>query len=290
MESYKEITNNIPTYIKLLSEDFENNEHYAFIFSKLFLNDYSLKKFIVEDRVITDFYNYDSNKPVPYDPSQNAIKKIDNINFDFKILKNINPSEVYYFFSKKEFLTLEDAKENKTDAYYIFENNFSKKLDEFFLSYLPDYKKTAKKNIYEKKISDEYFLIFDIKKEYKKLESIESYTYPNFYLIKNGHIVKLFYATDIFDLLFLPANSFLQFYTYYNKVILNDKNEIIEIRRTSYDEPIIYHNLITNKYEVTNRFDTLTELNKFIFITTELFLHYFRIFEKWLINTIKNIA
>ncbi len=281
---YNKIKEKIPEYIKLLSEDFNKNQEYADAFSRIFLDGYSIEKLITKDKLIIDFFNWNLNKPLPYNSTAICINNASSLEFNYKILNNVNQNDLYTFFSKKEFESLEMANQSNLNSYfYVFEKDFSKKMDLFILGNLIDYKKV--KNIYIKNISTNFSLVFNTRKEYKKLEVIESYTYPTFQILDENNTINLFGHTDLSKLLFMPATIFTHFYAYYNLFSYTEKMQIVKVESLK-NEPIIIFNKNSNTYEISNSSGTLMKLNKFIFLTTELFIHYFNLFEAWLISAI----
>jgi hypothetical protein len=281
MEKYTQIIREcMPQYIQMLSDDFDKNQEYADLFSNLFLDGYPIKKLITEDKIITDFNIWDlKNSTMNYNGTINPIDKLDSIDFQFKHISNDGINDLYKFFEKKEFKDLEKAQKNfNSILYYVYTSDFEKKVDYFFLSNLDDYTKIGKESV--KRVNNDVSLIFDWEKKLHSFNSIEQYLLPDLIFKIKDYQEYLFSQTDLTKLLFMPNNSFFAFY--FNSYNLGTNNlQIIDISVKD-DEPVLYKSSTEkNKYIITNSYENLSRYNKFIYLHTELTIHYLKILEKW---------
>ncbi|MDX1936397.1 MAG: hypothetical protein SFU21_04755 [Flavihumibacter sp.] len=286
-----EITQKVPDYLAALRSDFEENPEYADAFSFLFLNGYPIKKMIFEDLTITDIGSSVLNKPMPYDnTSVFPLKKIGQMPDFIKNNSTSNKSFFNTFLHKHEFDVLEDANNfRNSQAYFLIDKKrFKKQMDTYFLKSFPDYKKCDKANIFIKNISDIFTLYYDTRTGQLTNEYIQHYRFPLFTLEINSMPTTFLFETGANDLLFMIGGPFDYFLFHYNSYFTDEVGNC----RHSFlnDEPIVVHNKFTEKYEVRNSEDLTLRVNKYIETSLELYLHYFRIFEKWLIGVLKEIS
>lgn len=287
-----EITQKVPDYLAALRSDFEENPEYADAFSFLFLNGYPIKKMIFEDLTITDIGSSVLNKPMPYD--YEAIYPLRRISQMPDLIKKsiaLKKESLEAFLSQEDFDTLEEANELRDSiVYFIFDKKrFKKKMDTYFLRNFPDYKKSDRANEFVKNISETFYLYYDTKTGQLTKENIENYRFPLFTLgIKNSIPTTFLPETGANGLLFM-ANSPFDYLGFHYESYFTDEEGICRNRFLN-DEPIVVHNKFTDKYQVRNSEDLTLRVNKYIETSLELYLHYFRIFEKWLIGVLKEIS
>ncbi|UAY53251.1 hypothetical protein [Ferruginibacter albus] len=280
------IEDNIHAYIDMLVKDFDENLPHAEAFNEVFLNGYSIKKLIKQDKKIFSFYDWDFNVPLPYDPLINGIQKIEDQNLNFEILSKFPIENLYYFFDKRIYNSEIEAISNfPTEYFFIDFDNFKKKLDDLFLNFFSDYDCSKKK--FKKKINEKFSFVLSPRK-ISSNSLIENYIFPEFYVENNTGFSIVIENTDVLNLLFMPSYSFHQFYSYYNKFLINENHQIISVRRLN-DEPHIYHDNLSNKYIISNHEEKIKNFNTFIFLSLELTVHYMKIFEQWLAKVINGI-
>lgn len=287
---YSEIIKRIPEYLDALKNDFGRNKEYAETFSFLFLNGYPLCQLLFENKVITNFGPSPLSKPIPFNPKEvYPLLRVDQINLPLKKVKP-DPNDLNKFLSSQEYETFEQARKGLSTTFYflIDKKKFKKKMDAYLLSHLPDYRKTGQSGIYEKIISAEYSLFFDTNTEQKKIENIESYKPPIFSLkSKFSGVTTFFNGMDSHSLLFIGGGTFDYFYSHYTSYFID--HDGYYCAKYSTEEPIIFHNKTKNVFEIKNSEEITKRVNKYVNICLELYLHYFRVFENWLIYTLNDI-
>ena len=264
----KNLTETINQYKEMLINDFMTNSDFEKLASAMcFNNKIRVKEWIAE----LELENFEKRKSIG---KYHQFKR-DLLNFmDVDVIQhrfvyvNIEKYDAYSFFEKYEFDSYSELLAGKTNYFYLCNKEFVKKIDNIFIESLVGYSK-SKKYIFSKQLATGFSLKIDTHKSRKHFETIENYTFPTIYIeFKNA---KYFFANEIdtFTFFFMGVGSYLYFF-YGNRQ-----------SSKSTDEPVVYHQEESNKYILTNSYENLERFNKFIYLNTELFIHYFKIFEKW---------
>lgn len=274
------ISDNINSYKQKVLEVLNSNPILNEIVSKICfgdnsnqLNDY-IKKLNVDGFNIK---NYISNHELKF----NGLKfsDIDKIKYNFNF---INPElyDKYFIFKKEEFESYQDLVNAFDGFFFRNHKNFVNKIDSLILTRIEGFKR-VKGSLFQKKITEDINLIIDARKSQRpSMQTIEDYAFPLIYLFyKNQRYY--FNENNSFDALsFLFVNSihsYLVFF-YRNRKIAKEK-----------EEPIVYKDELTGKYILTNSLENLERFNKYIFIISELYLHFFKIFDEWVFENISTM-
>jgi hypothetical protein len=271
------VSDTINYYKQKLIEDFEVNPAFEKLASVMCLynfvdensNAISAKEWLNEINLLT------INKKLSIGKAK-VIRKyleygeIDTINHQFKYIET-EKYGLYYFFTNYVYKSIEQLREDDNRYFYLCQDDYVTKLDALFTDTIIGYSKN-KKNLFTKKITSNCSLIIDANKKREHFEDVQIYSYPSFYWEFDNKSFPFSNYNDPSVLLFNQLSSFVLFF-YGN---LNLRN------RTG--EPVIYHYEQTGEYVLTNTHLNLERFNKFILLTTELLIHYFKIFENWVIN------
>jgi hypothetical protein len=155
---------------------------------------------------------------------------------------------------------------------------------------MPGYKK-INNDIYEKKVTSDYSLIFDCTKKHRNLTGPGDYTYPLFFVkFKEEHHQLFLLNVDLLTVtLISPREAFSEFRVYYDATNYGGEAGPNVSNSLNKNEPVVEYDSLSNQYIVTNTEISLKLFNKFIYLSTELFVHYFKIFEEWLIKCLHRI-
>lgn len=141
-------------------------------------------------------------------------------------------------------------------------------------------------SIFRKKIKDGWYLKITPWNSNLKSTGIEEYLFPDVSIEINGDDYYCFSVPDLRSLVFLPGTTFTFFYIESHSM---DKNgDVITNVVRKRDEPVIYENKAASKFKYTtsNSYDKLELYNKYIYLSLELYCHYFRLFEKFIHDSV----
>jgi len=269
---------NINDYKQLLLKDFLENQKIAMVLSTFFIVDYSINKWI-EGITGNSFIDYKQTYPIKHKvPTIEEIKNTDYVIQHFSQYAD----NLYSFFSSKKCKTYEDALNNFPGFYYCFDLTFFKNINKALFDNLTDY--TKKKDFYIKKLNNSTSIKLYPIKDYKKYSGISEYRFPRIIIENAGEesIPIPLSGLDLLNFLFINSPSFIFFYAESNIIEMDEKqNRIINVIR-KYDEPVIYET--DNEFIITNSLEKLSCYNKYICIVLDLYYHYLRVFEKWVIQ------
>ena len=261
-------------YKTMLLENFEKQKKYIDTFSSLFCPGFDYSD-ILNNIYPTGFRHYEyKGNPISIKPLIN-FKVLDDIDYTWNL-----EEDYHRFFLKKEYLTYEEALDNFPLDYYFQDRNTIKKIDEFLISNLDGFNRKTKDS-YEKEIWKNTFLKFNCAPYKRRRLSLQIYHFPSLSIIVDGQEFEIFEKTDLTKLLLNGVSTFHFFYMQ-SVEIAYDQNGNLKAPWPKTDEPVIYSS--GEKFIVSNSYENLRRFNKYIFIITDLFDHYFRIFTDWLIN------
>lgn len=195
---------------------------------------------------------------------------------------------LHAFFSRKEFSTYQEAADcYRKGSYYVFDRNFFIKIDGLIISNLDGYSKQNDK-CYVKRVTDSVYLKVVPFTQYGENAFVNDYVFPEPVVNIRGKDLYFFRdlgESDLLRYLFLFGSSF---HFFYYEVMDGDlASGSFTLKR---DEPKIYQNKEKTKFILTNSYDKLRIYNKYIYIVLELYLHYFRVFERVLIKQLEENA
>lgn len=266
-EFNKCIEDAISGYREMLLTDFEQHPDFERLAAALCFNGlFNISEYVLN----LEIQDFESRRYIEKIlPSIEMLKfgDVDKINHNYQ---HVRPQEFdqYYFFDRQEYNSYEELSEKFSGYFYLCNKDFVSRLDDLFIKQLAGYNK-RKGYFFEKKIGKGASLIIDARKSRKHFETIEDYKFPGIYLELNNE--KYFFTNefDSFSFFFIAANSYINFF-YKNRRMAK-----------SSDEPVVYQDADSDKYILTNSLENLTRFNKYIFLNTDLFCHYFSVFEKW---------
>ena len=264
-------------YKEYLLHDLRTNVEFANVVDLIFFPSHSNIREWLEWTKVKSFHEYEYRG----DPYVNRIctrDEIDNIP-PLRILNNISPHTI---FSCLKYGTYEEAAKVFPTFYHFMKKDFDRKIDKLILDRLPDFKKESG-HIYKKTTLDDIDFTLNIEREHIELSGIIGYTLPALSIYIKGEECITFGTIDVRSLLFLPESSFMFFYVDSQDISI-DPN----VARKN-DEPVIYYLEDEQKYMVTNSWENLKRYNSYIQIILELSFHYFRAFEKWLMQIVNEI-
>jgi len=210
-------------------------------------------------------------------------KEIDNIP-SLRISNNIS---TYTIFSFLKCDTYEEAMKKYPMFYYFVQKDFDKIIDKFIFDRLADYKPETR-TVYKKRVSENIDLTLNTYREHIQLRGISAYTFPSLAInIKGQENINLG-TIDVRNLLFLPESSFIFFYMDSHNYTIDENSFIFQNITRKDDEPVIYHLEDEQKYMISNTRENIDRYNKYIEAVLELSIHYFSLFEKWLIKTLED--
>ena len=277
------IKKNINSYRDLLIKDLDENKEFARVVNKLYFPSFDMSqlKLRLENLEIDSFDNFSVTPNEKY-CDLSDIGEIEynptNINFDE------NP---YMFFSYLEFNNYKDVEANFPTSYYVFSKDyFIKNVDILVLNGLNEYESDGQK--FYKEVTKGVWLEVFFKRKQANFFSISDYYFPQIKIKFENTSYSFCEKTDLQMLLFLPTNSF---YTFYSESILVFKDDLGRLigNKIKDSEPVVYHFKEEEKYVITNSYEKLSKYNKYILITSNLFIHYFQIFERWVYSLNKNL-
>lgn len=277
---------NIEEYKIELLKDFKAHPSFRNLANSiLYFNSLSIEEWVKgikgKNFRIYETANRVNNTPVVYD-----IEDVKKEEWKWHFFEP-NIDEPYIFFEKREYESFDEVKKKNPGFYYVFNRNFFKKVDEVLMGAFRDFEMDEQnKTVYTKRLSKDHVLKLACNYEkYISSSGINEYVFPTVSLLFNGNEYHFFTVTDVREMFFLSGTSFLFFYIESNDLIFNEANQLVGTTR-KYNEPQVYHNAESNKYIVTNSYKKLPYYNKYIYLILELHIHYFRVFENWIINSI----
>ena len=271
------VRNSIKEYVNLLQQD-TFNQKYSNLVSTLFLSSLNFSEWL-KNITVTDFgvVSYIGEK---FENRFFNFAEMDKTNIHLNEIKEIGDER--YFFTCLHFKNLRDLHNYASGFYYIHERNLICKIDSLLLSALKGFnKKRGKSSIYSKKLRENVFLNFDCNKKRNNFSSIDRYLFPDLSIDVNSINYKFSNDTDLNTLLLIPGNSYFVFYTCSHEFIKDSNGELVQVIRKE-DEPLTYKSEDVEGFYLANSSENVARYNKFIYCTIELFIHYFKIFEKWI--------
>lgn len=270
-----ELKLNMELYKKAIEQDIETNPKYAHLINSIFFSrGFDIQSWIkqTEVRSFSDFSFVGKRFPMGL-CSRDTMDTIEYYPFSDEF------SDRYYILKKDEYPSYESAAENYPRTYFFLDNNYISRLDEVFLKKLGDYVQESE-TCRIKKLSASVDILIDNSRDISFIGNIFRYRLPRLKVRKDGREIQTGYA-DVRNFLFLPESSFLFFYFDCHNYLLDEEFKIQDFK-PKYDEPVIYHFDKENKYVITNRWENIDRYNKYIQIIISLSVHYLRIFENWI--------
>ncbi len=265
----------IQTYIRIYTKAIEE-------FRKLLINDFEVNKDLLNLIQLINFkleFNFiDWLK----DPNEIHISRvcrqetlevpaITAIDYQFKYIE-FEKVDNYYFFDKKEFESIELARELKELKRYIMVEKHYKKVNKLIFDSLKGYKRKSE-NRFIKTFDENFGLEIYIDLPNKIDNDIQNYRLPTIYVLING---------EQFNVQNLNSKKYRYYLFYCNDLICHFFAKYDYI--TNRAEPSIYFIEETGKYMVSNSVENLAAFNKYILFWVEIFVHYHQIFEKFVVE------
>ncbi len=282
---------NLNSYLKFLLEDIKKNSRAANLISGLFLpNTISIEKWVTNILPGKNFLDYQPK--LDFQGFFPTVQKVQEVNHNFFYYTGEDVKDLYCFFSKIECASYEEVQEKFPQSYYVFNLRFFTKVNNLIFNSLKEYEFSKDRKAYIKKIASTIFIKLKPYNNFNKHSGINEYLFPQIIIEIDRKNYYFFREGDLRHFLFLPGLSFMFFYLESNTVTFNDMG-VMKVEKKN-DEPIVYYKEESKQYTITNRYEKLKLYNKYIFILLDLYIHYFRVFEKWLIGqlvgeTSKNI-
>lgn len=279
----------LESYKACLLEDFSRNPLFAKLASDMSGTDApSIKDWVEGVQGKKIFYEEKSETFHYHDITPDAVKNIEYRPFYYPEFTEDN--DPYRFFSYRIFDSYEAMERDYPREYYIFDYpDFFDKVESLIHSTLKDYKPMKQKHIkkcFTKKINERIRINLLLFSNVNKYSDVAAYSFPFVQLDIDGVTFPIITADPQF-LLLLNRVSFIFFYfeqnIFENREILNQNFKMT--RKT--DQPVYYKE--GDKFIVSNSIEKLEKYNKFIYMTMELFSHYFGVFEKWLIKRAEDL-
>jgi len=215
-----------------------------------------------------------------------SFEDLDSIDYKFRYVRP-DYEDQYKFFDKQEFSSLEQANASYQGGYFFTKEKFKKIYDEFLLSCLVGFeKRKGKSSVYLKQLGDGITMVLDLKREDAAFIALPTYTFPDLRVRTAEKEHGVIDRTDLASFLLLPSPSFSFFYANSNEFFCNEDGQVIRVSQKK-GEPLIYHDERAGIFTISNSLKNLERFNKYIYMVTELFVHYYNFFEIWLGNQIR---
>lgn len=273
-----------PGYKQFLLNDFDKHRDMAELTSQLsFSNGISIQDWVagLEGSNLSAFTQNDN-------VTDEFSFQIDLENLAYKPKYNDGDiNELYAFFCKYEDPSYKYiAKRYHDFFYYVFDHTFFGRIDDKLLRMLPDYSWQHKLKRYVKKIGNLYFRL-EPYQGYSKYPIVKEYIFPKFSIeYEDQEIYPFVQPDDLRNFLLLPSNYFTFFVVESNIITKSaDGKQIIGIEQKK-DQPVIYEDLISKKFILTNSYEKLEMYNKYIYAGIDLYYHYLKVFESWCISNL----
>lgn len=266
-EFYTKIANVVNDYSTLLEnkikDDFIKNNEYPNILYLLLFNKMFNGKDIFEEIYFNNNYQ---GRTFDY---------IDEINF-----KNEEVSfkeDLFMFFDSINFNSYNDLN-NYPGHYYICSKKFVKNIDKLLITNFKELGFTnSKQDVLVKKLSDNFKIEINCKVSRLRygIENPADYLPP----LISFEIHNMVCGIDIFKKLYNTI-SFINSDELFNFFFFRFENE----NKLKFKEPVAYFDEAMDKYILQNSPENLERFNKFILIFIELYKHYFKILDEWIVN------
>ncbi|MFD2919018.1 hypothetical protein ACFS6H_04790 [Terrimonas rubra] len=200
-------------------------------------------------------------------------------------LLQTGPFPRYEFFKQKEFNTYQQAVEAFPPTYHWTKVDCWDVFDSLIIDRLGGYKKNKKKAfLYEKTLEGGVIIKLSTFTEMPKAHrELCFYKFPRIILNNGINDYDTNMRVDIFRLILTAQDSFL----FFNKDLSDyskEKSENLIAQKT--DEPVIYEDE-NGGFLITNSWENIERYNKYIAIILDLTTHFYKLFEKWVIDNIK---
>lgn len=285
---------NLESYKAFLLEDFKENKDFAYLASSIMYYTPQDITNWVKGIIGNDFFEcIEQTFEFEFDRAS-GIDIVNNISYNPYYFKE-GLDDLYAFFSHRTYDTYEEAANNYPQYEYFMEGkDMYEKLNTKLSSVMVrDGYETVKRGKYSvKKIADSSFikLIYQQRGPWGMVSGIERYRFPNIVVMVNGIDISPAFenGVDMRHFLLLRGNAFLFFYR--ERQIMKNADGQWALPGTTLnktDEPVIYEH--DGQYTISNSIEKLAYYNKYIFIVLELYCHYFKVFEKWLVHRLGEI-
>jgi hypothetical protein len=260
----------IGVYIQMLQSDFEIYPEFEKLATAIcFNNKISAKEWMKGVEAIS----FEEKIAIPphFTPEVLRFHDMDVINHEYKYIETKNYN-LYSFYTRFMYNSMEELRADDNRYYYLCHNDFVTSLDKLFTDHLVGYSKTGK-NIFTKSIQPGISLKINASKKRGHFETMENYYFPNMYLEFNK--VKYLISGSPFDVLtFFIMGTFSFTHFFHLNLQLNNRE----------GEPKIYYSDEIDGYVLSNSVENLERFNKFIFLSAELYVHYYKVLEQWAIT------
>jgi hypothetical protein len=272
----EKIEQKIHIYINQLLELWEANPEIENCINCIYFNSKLKAKEILNNAEIKNFFEYNLNLNQKFEIG--VPEELKNNNLFITKPVSLEGFDIFDFFETD---SLESALSKKNSNYYLVRKKYYKSLDNILLSIYSDYSK-IKTGIYRKVISDKLSIDLDFKSDREQIDDfIHSYTFPCVIVNYNNEIYQL--NADVRNLIFIRGQSFMLFNLWAKNYLFSEFGQVMKVENKD-DEPIIYE--LQGKYRVCNSGDKIELWNAIISTLVNLHILHFRVFEKWLIDTL----
>lgn len=277
----------LESYKTCLLEDFSQHESFAKLASDISRTDASSIIDWVKSIKGNDIRYLFENETFQYQDI--TFDRMKDIEYHPVFYPESEGANLYTFFSYRSFSSYEEMERSYPRSYYVFDNpQYFNKIKAYVRSALKDYT-LAKQGSWKcltKKISDRITINLLFANPINKHSEVYDYHFPFVQLEIDGYRVPIIEA-DPRLLLLMDRGSFTFFYIERNVFKYDEELKQVTSVIPKREYPVYYQE--DDKYIVSNSHEKLETYNKFIYITLELFNHYYFVFEKWLIDRAENL-